>query len=926
VAVATYRLQFRPGFGFREGAEVLPYLARLGISHVYASPVFAARPGSGHGYDVCDPLRLNPELGTEADFEQLLHRARELGLGWIQDIVPNHMAVSGSNPMLVDLLENGPASRYHHFFDIDWTHPYAELAGRMLAPFLGGLYGRTLEAGEIRLGFDALGFYVTYYDLRLPLRVGSYDRILEPGLDLLRGRLGERNPDLVSLTGLLQTVKALKTAETDARYEQIFFLKRALFELHEKSAIIREHILSNIKRLNGTDREGGAERFDGLDELLSEQFFRLAFWKVAGEEINYRRFFSINELVSLRVERDEVFEHTHGLILSRVRRGDFSGLRVDHVDGLYDPTGYLRRLRDRVGTALVVVEKILTDDEELPRFWPVQGTTGYDFMNLVCGVLVHAGNEDRFSRIYARYRGTGNVLSRLVPARKRFILENHMAGDVDNMARLIREVSSRDRHARDITFISLRRAMAEVLVRFPVYRTYVGPDGIRDEDLARIRTALAGARRAQPDLGRELDFLERFLLLEYGEHLPPEDRERWVQFVMRFQQVTGPLMAKGVEDSVCYVYNRLLCLNEVGGDPARFGISVEHWHETMAARQKRFPLTMNATATHDHKRGEDVRMRLVALSGLPQEWNAVLKRIGRINAGRRIRVGGERCPDRNDEYFLYQTLLGSWPAAGMEVADYPERIKAYLSKSVREAKEHSTWLQPDAAYEAGFLRFAEALTGPRGGAFAREFVPLRDRVVRAGMTDSLAQVVLKICSPGVPDFYQGTELWDLSLVDPDNRRAVDFGRRRNILERISAEGDGDPGELIRELLDNPEDGAIKLYVLYRTLQVRRRDPDLFLRGDYLPLHFSGERAGNLLGFVRKRGARQVVVVVPRLTSGVTRTFPAGRFWRGTTVADFGGVRPELVDGLTGRVHARSGELHVEDVLSLLPVAVLEGGV
>ncbi len=887
IPLCTYRVQLSPAFGFASCLDILPYLDQLGVSHIYASPVFKCRPGSSHGYDVCDHLQLNPELGSEKDYARLMAEVKRRGMGWIQDIVPNHMAVSGANRMLVDVLENGPASRFFSFFDIEWDHPYENMHGRMLAPFLGRFYNETLERGEIRIGFDEDGFYVRYYELRFPLCLDSYSSILTLGLDELRRKLGRDHIDYVKLLGILYNIKALPEEAQEERYDQIFFIKRMLFELYESSADVKTFLDANLDRINGGERADRKDPWRLLDSLLAEQYFRLSFWKVAGDEINYRRFFSINDLISLRVEDEAVFDYTHRLILEKVRSGEFDGLRVDHVDGLYDPTGYLRRLREQSGGAYLVVEKILSENEPLPGFWAVQGTTGYDFLDRVCGLFVDKSNGPAFDQIYTSFTGMRRPLGKLLAQKKHLIVERNMAGDVDNMARLVKMVAGKDRRAFDITLNALREAITELLVQFPLYRTYISNDTLRSQDLGFIRATISTVRRRKPELKQELDFLERFLLLDFGEGTSEEDRRKWVQFVMRFQQVTGPLQAKGLEDTVFYVMNRLLCLNEVGGWPGSFGLDPQDLHAFVLDRAQNWPHSMNATATHDTKRGEDARMRLAALSEMPGAWQAALKRFNQINARKRHEVEGHPAPGLNDEYFLYQTLLAHWPWMGSEpepeeLQAFGNRLKSYLIKAVREAKDHSAWISPNEEYEQAYLSFAGALLRSGRNAFLKEFLPFQEQVARTALCYSLGQTLLKLTAPGVPDIYQGTEFWNYDFVDPDNRRPVDFNQRRALLDTWQTAYRESARTLATELMAHPEDGGLKLFLVWRALQTRRKWAQLFQHGTYLPLAFEGARADRLFGFMRQYQKSWALVLVPRLAGSLCdEGFSLGKVWENT---------------------------------------------
>jgi (1->4)-alpha-D-glucan 1-alpha-D-glucosylmutase len=925
IPLATYRIQMHPGFGFAQCREALPYLAALGISHIYASPIFKTRPGSEHGYDVCDHQTLNPELGTIQEFEQLMAGCKELGLGWVQDIVPNHMAVSGDNDMLVDVLENGDASRYISYFDIEWDHPYKSMTGRMLAPFLSGYYSQALENREIQLKFNEDGFSVSYYDIRFPLRIDSYVKIITYNMTALRDKIGRDNPDYQRMLGILYNIKGLTGENRESeRYDQLYFIKHLLFELYQSSQSLHDFIDNNIDIFNGRDESIQGDKFCLLDDLLANQLFRLSFWKVAGEEINYRRFFSINSLISLRVEDEAVFDHTHKLILEYTRNQFFSGLRVDHIDGLYDPTSYLQRLRGHAPDAYLVVEKILMWREPLPGFWPIQGTTGYDFMNLACNLFVQPEMEPAFQRLYASYTGMKKSLGDILADKKRSMIHRYMAGDVENLARLVKTVSSKDRQATDITMMALKQALTELLVQFPVYRTYISREAFRPADLAYIRDAIRATRRANPEMNFELDFLERFLLLEFGESIEATEKSEWTRFVMRFQQVTGPLLAMSMEDSTFYVMNRLLCLNEVGGDPGRFGIPAKDWHAAIQKRMEPWPATMNATATHDAKRGEDARMRLAVISEMPDIWLDSLKAFSRSARGRKQRVGPRLVPDRNEEYFLYQTLLAHMPFDDQEAATLGPRLKTYLVKAMREAKEHSNWLSPNEQSEQVYCAFADSLlnSGTRD-TFRKDFEVLWKRIARLGMVNSLSQTLLKITAPGLPDFYQGTEFWDFSMVDPDNRRPVDFALRQKTLKEIDAAYGLDREKLLRELVARPEDGRIKLFLIWKGLAARRDNAELFLKGEYHPLEFEGTRQEMAFGFARTLGDWAVLTVVPRLfakAAGEEARYPLGSFWEDASLR-----LPEarvLEDVFTGQQFLAEKTVFLRDILRDLPFALL----
>ncbi|HET7007801.1 MAG TPA: malto-oligosyltrehalose synthase, partial [Candidatus Binatia bacterium] len=925
---STYRLQFTAAFGFRDAAAILPYLRELGIDTVYASPIFHARSGSVHGYDVVDPNHFNPELGTAEDFIALSDAARQQGLGWLQDIVPNHMAYDGQNRMLMDVLEYGRASRFADTFDIEWNHPYESLKEKLLAPFLGAFYGECLESGDMQLRYDEAGFSINYYALRLPIKIASYGTILSAGLAALRRRLGGRHPDVLKLLGVLYTLRSLPHEEDPReRADQSAFVKTTLWELYCSSVAIKEFIDSEVASFNGTPHD--ATSFDALDRLLSEQPYRLSFWKVAAEELNYRRFFNINELISVRVEDPSVMLQTHGLIFAMARERRFTGLRVDHIDGLYDPAAYLARLQQELPGMFNVVEKILAIDEDLPP-WPVAGTTGYEFLNYVGGIFCARANKKKFAQIYARFTGQEGSCHQLAFDKKRLIMGKYMAGDIDGLARLLKTISSRDRHAADVTLYGLKRALVEVLTFFPVYRSYVSPTTFSDADRQFIERAIGKAKETNPGLLFELNFIERFLLLRFTNQ-SEEERKSWTHFVMRFQQLTGPLMAKGFEDTTLYIYGQLLALNDVGGDPDRFGVTVEEFHRFNRRRAERWPHTLNTTATHDSKRGEDARARLFVISELAEEWERHLKRWSRLNRSKKEIQRGQEVPDTNDEYFLYQTLAGAWPCAGEDRAGFLPRLKEYLIKAVREAKVHTEWLKPDLTYEDAYVRFVEAILDS-GSEFIGELESWCATLGCHGAINSLAQTVLKIAAPGVPDFYQGSELWDLSFVDPDNRRPVDFFLRRRMLAELKQLEREDPQALLDRLLDNPQDGAIKLYVIYKGLQLRRAEARLFQHGEYLPLRVSGEMAEHICAFARRYDSLWVIAVVPRLLakSGVQLT-GLGHLWHGDELllpAHASESWCNVFTGETIRTHrtVKGKALSLTQIFARFPVALLRAEV
>lgn len=924
IPASTYRFQFHSEFPFQSAKNIIAYLAELGISDIYASPIFKARKGSTHGYDVVDPTLLNPELGTPEDFEALISDIKARDMGWVQDIVPNHMAYDSENTWLMDVLENGTDSEASDYFDIEWEHPYEDFKGRVLAPMLGNFYGQCLENGEIQLQYDESGLTVNYYSLRLPVKIESYTRFLTQNLGQLGRLLGRRHPDFVKLLGILYLIKnAPAEPRGKERYDEIAFVKGLLWELYTQNPEVKDFIHNNIKFFNGENEN--QDRFSYLDSLLNDQFYRLAFWKVGAEEINYRRFFTVNELISVKVQEIKVFHKTHTFISQLVEEGKVTGLRIDHIDGLYDPTEYLKRLRAKVGDAYITVEKILEFKEKLPEIWQIQGTSGYDFLNYVNGIFCQGKNEQQLTDLYQKFTGINIPYEQLFIDKKQLIVEKNLAGDVDNLARILKKIAGQTRLGIDFTMNGLKRTLAEVLVLFPVYRTYVNGDGLSEEDTSYIKEVIEAARGRIPLLVNELNFIEKLLLLEWEETLTPEQKGLRLHFVMRLQQLSGPLMAKGIEDTLFYVYNRLLSLNEVGGHPGKFGLTIADFHKFNQEQNSTWTHKMNATATHDTKRGEDVRARLNVLSEIPEEWENQVETWSDINRSCKIDVRGKAVPAPNDEYFFYQTLVGSYPFDESENEAFVGRIKDYMLKSVREAKLYTAWLRPDSAYEEGFLAFVDkVLDFDESNSFIQEFLPFQKRVADYGIFNSLSQTLLKYTSPGVPDTYQGTELWDLSMVDPDNRRPVDYEQRITFLKEIKEKAQTDILTLIDDLLSNKEDGRIKLFLTYKALQARTQNLAIFQKGDYQPLEVSGKFKEHIVAFARSDGNKTIVVITPRFLTSLVKPgkYPLGeQVWQDTCVHLPPSVSSTWQDAITDQKIQTNGTLPVGEALKYFPVAL-----
>ncbi|MEH2241214.1 malto-oligosyltrehalose synthase [Nostoc sp.] len=925
IPTATYRIQFTPEFGFDNAKAIAAYLADLGISDLYASPIFKARSGSTHGYDIVDANQLNPELGTNESFDTLVGEVQSLGMGWLQDIVPNHMAYTSENPYLMDILEHGPDSSYTDYFDLSWNAPFGDRQEGILAPLLGDFYGVSLENGDIQLQYEQNGLSVNYYSLKLPLRLDSYTKVITQNLGKLTRTLGRNHPDFIKLLGILYILKNVPSEVAGKqRQDQIAFIKGLVWELYTTNDAIREFIDENIQTFNG--EPGNSESFNLLDDLLNDQFYRLAFWKVGAEEMNYRRFFTVNELISVKVEELRVFNNTHSLIQKLVEEGIFTGLRIDHIDGLYNPIQYLERLREKTGDVYITVEKILELTEDLPENWGIEGTSGYDFLNYVNGVFCQTENKSQFDKIYQNFIGSRVDYASVVKDKKHLILEKNLAGDIDNLAVLLKNISSKYRYGNDFTLNGLKRAIAEVLTLFPIYRTYITPDGIGDSDRATIQEVIRQAKKETPLLHHELTFIEKLMLLEFDNSLTQTEREQWIYFVLRMQQYSGPLMAKGVEDTTLYVYNRLLSLNEVGGNPGHFGIPVTKFHAFNQQHQATWPHTMNTTATHDTKRGEDVRARLNVLSEIPDQWEQQVNTWSAMNQGHRSNRHELAMPDRNDEYFIYQTLVGAFPFEEHEHASFVERVKDYIIKAIREAKVHTAWLRPDSEYEEACTSFIDkVLDSSISREFLEAFRPFQQRIADYGIFNSLSQTLLKITVPGVPDFYQGTELWELSLVDPDNRRPVDFEQRRTYLSAIREQVKTDILGLIQELLSQKTDGRIKLFLTAQLLQARTNYVSLFQDGDYLPLEVQGTYANHIIAFARREGNQTAIAIAPRFLTSLIQPGdnPLGEsVWQDTHLQLPDGTSFSGKNVLTQQSLQAQETLSIAAALAHFPVALL----
>lgn len=955
---ATYRLQLNRNFTLAQATEIVPYLHELGVSHCYLSPCLKARPGSTHGYDTVDYNAFNPEIGSADDFRRLSWTLHRHGMGLILDFVPNHMGIMGAdNQWWLEVLENGPASAYADYFDIDWQPLNPELQGKVLLPILGDHYGSVLDRGELSLAFAAESgeFSLHYLQHRLPIDPAEYPGLLGQSSEQLAAALGATSERLLEWQSLLTAFGHLpgrhelapeKVAERRRDKE---VLKRHLAALCAAEPLIARHVAERVAELNAG---GNDQSFDALHALIKAQAYRLAYWRVAADEINYRRFFDQSDLAALRMENPEVFADCHRLVLSLVNEGLIDGLRIDHADGLYDPGEYFKRLQASVRGSeerragrrqlpiYLVIEKILAEHEHLPDAWPIHGTTGYDFANLVNGLFVDGKAEQRMSRIYAGFTGrTSDFAAQEHDARK-LIIRSALQGELNVLASQLSRIAAASRHTCDFTLNGLRSALAEVVACFPVYRSYFAAGQLSLQDRRSIERAVAVAKRRSPAADISVfDFIRSALCGDIAPGKSTADQQQVWRFAMKFQQYSAPVMAKGQEDTAFYRYHRLVSLNEVGSDPSRFGVTLAAFHALNRARAERWPHTLIAGSTHDSKRAEDVRARLNVLSEIPSAWKLSLNRWRRLNRSRKRQVDGQPAPSRNDEYLIYQTLFGTWPLDDLDVdalADYRQRIAAYLLKAVREAKEHSSWININEDYEAALAGFIDGLLAPgESNLFLTDFAPAARRLAHFGLLNGLAQTLIKLTAPGVPDIYQGSELWLFNLVDPDNRRPVDYALRRRLLAEVRETPPHGGAGGLDTLSAALTDGRLKLYLIWCALQLRRRWPEVFRAGDYLPLSASGRAASHVCAYLRRLGERAVLTLVPRLN--LKRQ--GGREASALGAADWGDTHIVLPAALAGRewINVLTGEACLPDsgtaapgfaidrLLAHFPVALLALG-
>lgn len=894
--VATYRVQFHKEFSFNEFEKIIEYLQKLGISTVYASPIFESTSGSVHGYDVLNPHNINAEIGTKEQFEKIAGQLKENGIGWLQDIVPNHMAFGTANKWLMDVLEKGKHSPYAPFFDILWNSKL--YGGKLMVPFLGSQLEETIEKGELKLLMNENGIYLSYYDNNYPLHPNSYATIFHHKKRLT-----------ADVKQIIKDVTELeKTDDTKAYSQKWSEIKSHLL----KDEAISKSLHSSIEAINN-DKEL-------LTQIANEQVYQLCHWQETDYQINFRRFFTINGLICLNIQDEEVFEHYHQLTQHYIEQGFYSGLRVDHIDGLYDPSQYLDRLRELAGDeTYIVVEKILEPGESLPHQWNIEGNTGYDFLALVNNVFTNKKNEAAFTKFYRQLVNDRKSIHQQLHDKKSDILFNYMEGELENLYQLFLQLKLTDRKFQSSVHPDdLKTAIAEFLIQCPVYRYYGNSFPLDEPEASHVRDILNRMRKSGAANGIAISILENTFL-----HKPHEGNEdynnRVTKFYQRSMQFSGPLMAKGVEDTLMYTFNRFIGHNEVGDSPESFGISVDDFHHAMIERQENWPLSLNATSTHDTKRGEDVRARLNVLSDIPEEWFNSVQQWQQLNKKHKQ----NNFPDANDEYLVYQSLVGNYPMPGQDEDGFGERMTAYLQKALREAKLHSNWTTPNEEYEKATAEFAKALLN-KNEEFWKSFEQFHSSVVDYGIINSLSQLLLKFTCPGVPDTYQGSELWDLSFVDPDNRRAVDYGKRIQWLNEFSEDVDEN---FWQSLWQDRYSGKIKLWLTHKLLLWRKEQNEFLQKAEYIPLTVDGTYKKHILSFARKHQQNIYIVAVPLHLAEMGKQQDKSISeldWKDTAIVLPGKIAGEIENILTAERFEE--KINARDLFSHFPVALLKTGV
>lgn len=952
IPLSTYRLQLNKEFNFQKASELAEYLSELGVSHFYVSPLLKAKPNSMHGYDIVDHSELNPEIGTDEEFETLIKTLRKYNMGMICDIVPNHMNIAhSSNKWWNDVLENGPSSPYAEYFDIDWHPPHKKMNNKVLLPLLDQQYGEALEAQSLKIILRDGSFILELPFTTLPLDPKSWNLILEPVVTQMEKSLPVDHHELLELKSIVTAIAHLPGAtdlekeKVDERQREKEVIKHRLQKLINHSDPIHHLIQAKLDHLNGL--KGDPRSFDSLENLLNNQSYRLCYWRVANDEINYRRFSDIIEFAGICTEKPHVFEAVHAFIFHYIQKDFIEGIRIDHIDGLIAPRQYLQDLQAHCTHAIksvssknpdepfyIVVEKILIGNEKLRSDWPISGSVGYEFLNQVNGLFVNQSAEREIKEIYRNFTDVNIGTLELLYVCKKLILLGTMSSELHVLSRHLVTIADQHRSSRDFTSEGLRAALGEVIACFPVYRSYINPGHpISEEDQNYILTAVSQAKHRNPNTsGSIFDFIQEVLLLTQTYGLADQEKKKRENFVLRFQQLTPPIMVKGLEDTSFYRRYPLTSLNEVGMDPFSFGISVENFHKKNLERFEKWPHSLIATSTHDTKRSEDVRARINVLSEIPQEWSEKLTKWSKINKEFMTQEGDDPIPDRNEEYLFYQTLVGTWPLGNIDAAEhlqYSKRIQNYMEKAIKEAKIHTSWINPNKRYEQEVHQFIEKVLNldTDKNPFIKEIKQFIPKIAAAGMLNSLSQVLIKCISPGVPDFYQGSELWDFSLVDPDNRRPIDYEIRKYLIKNLSPKEGQKRSDFLKAMLEHPEDGRIKLFVTLEALQLRKKFSEVFLNGSYIPLVVKGSKDQHLIAFARNLGSKVIIAIatrffMPLLKQEIPLISP--KLWKGTVVE-----LPEELRGhrfknvFTQEEIVGSPEIELTQILDPLSIALLE---
>lgn len=934
---ATYRLQFNRDFSFKEALSVTDYLSRLGISHCYASPILMAKPGSTHGYDVVDYNKINPEIGTEKDFEDFIHALEQNSMGMVLDIVPNHMYINHPrNQWWQDVLENGPSSPYADYFDIDWHPPRLLFDNKIFLPVLDQPYEKALENQTLKILYSKGAFYLELYEFLLPTDPKSWPSILDIFAQQAQKIFSEKDHDYLELASIITALNHLP-ATHDTNHELVKerlrekeIIKKRLEILILGNSNLALLLNKHLDAVNG--KKGDPHSFDRLEKFLDQQSYRLCYWRVANDEINYRRFFDIFEYAGIRTEKTEVFDSIHQLIFTFIEKGYIQGLRIDHIDGLYDPYEYLTKIyKNQEDKCLyVVAEKILTGTEKLPSQWPLNGTVGYEYLNLLNGLFVDSTKKQALIDIYQQFTNNRISIRDLMYVCKKLVIDTLLSSEVHVLAKKLDHIAQHHRGSKDFTAASLKAALCDIIACFPVYRSYVraAQGEIREEDRLVIRSAVKKAKRSNPVIPSEIyQFIQSILLLEYPDQLTQDLKTERQEFVMRFQQLTGPVMAKGIEDTAFYRYYPLSSLNEVGSDLYNFGTHLEYFHKSNLEKLEFWPHSLLASSTHDTKRGEDVRARLNVLSEIPTDWAAALELWSEKNEKYKVVLDDEMVPDANEEYLLYQTILGTWPLETMDAnlhQTYVSRIQKYMEKAVKEAKIHSSWLNPDQEHDQALNLFIYKILEDRPeNEFLHELKKFTAKISAWGLLNSLSQTLLKLTSPGIPDIYQGNEIWDFSLVDPDNRRPVDYNKRKNLLNSILEITD------IAELITQPNDGRIKLFITHKILQFRKTHPQVFNEGIYIPLKTLGPLNNHIIAYARVYQSQIAIAITTRFFSILMKEFHLpvqSDLWKETYLElpiEFSQYRFKNLFNQES-IEVEKNNLCLDPLLKKFPMALLEG--